>query len=1368
MEIMVNNKKMVGLMDTGSQVSIISENLFHTLFNPEELDPARHHYNLTALNGTPMPYLGIVRTKANIGEGDFDTILFIQRNLDVRHDFLIGMNIINKLNVFEAATPVEEKAAFIKYSGSSPTLIPANSSKIISAHCRDNITTSQLVEPINTGPAGLIVLTALVTPVKGQIKVSVMNPTDEDIIIQPKRRIGIVNSARVARVSVVETNLGEEINPETEFNWDELDVTELSQEQAETLRSLLKKNRDCFAMNQDELGLCNLFQHRITLTTDVPIAQPYRRIPQSQLQEVREHLDTLLKNDIIQPSFSPYAAPIVIVRKKDGSIRMCCDYRALNSKTIKDAYPLPRMEECIDCLAGAKFFSTLDLASGYHQTAMHPDDQHKTAFTTPFGLYSWSRLPFGLVNAPSQFSRVMQRVMSDQLFKTLVLYLDDLLIYSSDFDEQLKRLEQVFNRLREVGLKLRPDKCSFAKSSVKFLGHILTSDGLTTDPEKTRAVQDFPKPETMTSLRSFLGLCNYYRKFVPNFAKIAKPLNERLHSVKKKGKLQGWNEECDTAFQQLKDALCQTPVLGYADFDKPFILDVDASGDGLGAVLAQKIDGQTKVIAYASRGVSLSERNMKNYSSRKIELLGLKWAICDKFRNYLLGTPVTVYTDNNPLAHLKKAKLSAVEHRWVGEIAAFNITDILYRPGKENANADALSRYPVTDHTKDEGEELEYECYHVTAKHNPESLIAPSFPRPVALDTPSLVLEAISHQTLIPPLPTTQLTNGCIQATMSIPNPQNPTIPSQSNPVDTNNESPIDNVIMQQGNDPTIAAIIPFIRDGRVPSKTEKANMTNAEIALLKQKKRLRFKNQVLYRAAHSIEGETLQIILPDARKKEALRCAHELCGHQGVERSLALIKERYFWTDVTRDVTQHVKSCHRCQVAKLPPYPIHRPHGHLSANSPLEMISTDFSLMDRAEDGTETVLVITDIFSKWAMAIGVRDQTALTVCRALIENWFPIFGAPYKLHSDRGKGFEATVVHHLCHHYGVDKTKTTPYNPAGNGVTERYNRTLCQLLQCLSTEQKRKWPQYLKEVTYWYNATPHSSTGISPYMLLFGKPAPLPIDTVCDPGTCPTVPPSSAEEYLRDHLQRLNFLHCQASKRIEAGNIERDRRSNRGFDLQTGEKVLVKSHLPGRTKFNNRFKDEVHTVVAVPSPTCRYFLVRSDLSGHEFASTSSEMKKYVPEQTNPDVSVDSPGATLDDPGTSLGGSDDIPVSPDAAAAAVTPDATLGIPEDIPESPDDIPESPDDIPESPDDIPESPNDIPESLDATVEGPDVSLDNPDDAVEENPAAPGIMGSADSGNTHTQTHTPVHLSGRPRRNSRCPIKFQDYCVEIPGDF
>ena len=382
---------------------------------------------------------------------------------------------------------------FLAKTQRQPVSVPPLSTKFVEVSGVDpKVIENVCVESCKLTPSGLVLLNSLAVSKRGLTTVAVANMTEETIVVPRRTVIGVISAVQIRVVNLVEEGSGTKETSRTEKLAKLIGDADLTQNQYAQLEEFLKKNEDSFAWGDNELGFTDLLPHRITLTSDQPVAQRYRRIPPTQLQEVRDHLDVLLKKEIIKPSTSPYAAPIVIVRKKDGSIRCCCDYRRLNEVTVRDAFPLPRMDECIDALSGAKFFSTLDLASGYHQVKMHEEDRHKTAFTTPFGLYEWTRLPFGLANAPAHFSRLMQYVMHDHLFQIMLVYLDDLLVYAESFEEHLSRLQLVFNRLREVNLKLNPDKCVLMRSSVVFLGHVLSSDGLKTDPEKIRAVEEYP------------------------------------------------------------------------------------------------------------------------------------------------------------------------------------------------------------------------------------------------------------------------------------------------------------------------------------------------------------------------------------------------------------------------------------------------------------------------------------------------------------------------------------------------------------------------------------------------------------------------------------------------------------------------------------------------------------------------------------------------------------------------------------------------------------------------------------------------------------------------------------------------------------
>ena len=386
------------------------------------------------------------------------------------------------------------------------------------------------------------------------------------------------------------------------------------------------------------------------------------------LGEVGKCLDTWLRQGIIRPSQSPYASQVVIVRKKTGEIRLCVDYRKLISITVRDAFPLPRIDEALQAVHSSNWFSSFDLAQGYLQLVMDESDIKKTAFRAgSMGLYEFTHMPFGLSNAGSSFCPLMEQCLGDQQFVTLLLYLDDICIFAPTIDKMLDRIELVFNRLKQFNLKIKPKKCQFFDTSILFLGHILSAKGISVNPEKVEKVRTWPVPKNIKEVQSFLGLASYYRRFIDKFAEKARCLHElvgptsnkhRKARAKKEAttvtqtepRIFEWMTKHQEAFDALKEALSTAPVLGYPDFSREFILEIDASLNGLGAILSQQgKDGQIHVIAYASRSLCPSERSMRNYSSAKLELLALKWAVTEKFRDYLLGSWFQVYMDNNPL-----------------------------------------------------------------------------------------------------------------------------------------------------------------------------------------------------------------------------------------------------------------------------------------------------------------------------------------------------------------------------------------------------------------------------------------------------------------------------------------------------------------------------------------------------------------------------------------------------------------------------------------------------------------------------------------------------------------------------------------------
>lgn len=380
-------------------------------------------------------------------------------------------------------------------SGKQPVHIPAGSVAMVAMTGRraKHREDTALIEPIaGPLPGGLLVVNTLTKPTAGQMFARVVNLKDEDVWLSPRTRIGVFHVAdhvqnpkhkvEISRISVNEAEVTLNSDKARQVNAAScpVDLTDVNctPKEKEELRQLLLKHADVFIQEGDELGYTETYKQRIPTTDDVPVSQPFRRIPPTQYQEVKDHIQKLLEDDIVQESHSPYASPVVIVRKKDGSMRLCVDYRRLNAKTVRDVFPLPRIEESLDAVGNAKWFSTLDLASGFNQVAMDPADRHKTAFITPFGLYEYNRMPFGLTNAPATFSRLMQRCLNELIFQILLVYLDDIIVYSGTFKEHLDRLDRVFVRLKEHGLKLKPTKCCFLRERVTYVGHQLSADGV--------------------------------------------------------------------------------------------------------------------------------------------------------------------------------------------------------------------------------------------------------------------------------------------------------------------------------------------------------------------------------------------------------------------------------------------------------------------------------------------------------------------------------------------------------------------------------------------------------------------------------------------------------------------------------------------------------------------------------------------------------------------------------------------------------------------------------------------------------------------------------------------------------------------------
>ncbi|MEM7281681.1 MAG: reverse transcriptase family protein [Pseudomonadota bacterium] len=646
-------------------------------------DPDVEH-KITAVNGQEVEFIGVAEVDIYMHPR-----LTIKRKANVAklpsQEFIIGRDILSQFGKFEFDFQFRQ----FKVGGVTILFAPKCASEVpaevflvedleipartqvvvpcgITTHSRRR---DMLFVPRELGNAyqGSAIASALVHPTSSIIPVCFLNAGFRPQLLHENTTVGLLRSVAqsdtVKRLGTLraETNsslLRDSIcttsdrshSTKQQLNSIKLRKTlnltdaDLTSKQKEQLLDLLVQNVDTFAFDDRDLGSCPLVQHEIVTGDAAPIRQRPYRVPMHQRQIIKQHIDEMLKADVIRPSISPWASPVVLVKKKDGKDRFWVDYRKLNNVTKKDVSPLPRIDEILDVLGRARFFSTLDLRAGYWQIPVAPQDREKTAFVTYEGMFEFNKLPFGLCNAPATFQRLMEIVLAGLNWLTCAVYMDDILVFSVSFEDHLRDVQNVINTIRSAGLKFKPEKCQFARASIKFLGHVVTPSGIRPDPEKLVAVRGMPDPKNKDEVRSFLGLASYYRRFVRDFAQIADP----LHKLLKKNADFKWAEQHSNAVGTLKDKLLSAPILHYPDFSKLFTLFTDASGVGIGAVLAQDTDGQDHPIAYISRALKKSERN---YPPIEWEALAVVWAI-RQFRHYLYGRRFIVITDHAPLRWL--------------------------------------------------------------------------------------------------------------------------------------------------------------------------------------------------------------------------------------------------------------------------------------------------------------------------------------------------------------------------------------------------------------------------------------------------------------------------------------------------------------------------------------------------------------------------------------------------------------------------------------------------------------------------------------------------------------------------------------------
>ena len=658
-----------------------------------------------------------------------------------------------------------------------------------------------------------------------------------------------------------------------------------------------------------------------------------------------------------------------------------------------------------------------------------------------------------------------------------------------------------------------------------------------------------------------------------DFAQITGPLTDILATGERaKKKLsrnrnisEKWTEACESAFEQIKMKLINTPVLGFPDFQEPFCLEVDASLQGFGAILFQQQNGKKVVIGYASRRLRKHERTMKSYSSMKLEFLSLHWAVTHKFRQYLYGSTFVIKTDSHPLSRILKSRQTAADMSKLSELSDFNFT-IEYRTGISNKAADALSRNPEEDTSNSD---IEEDNHTVNTQHE---LLR--------------IVDDLQHTLSLPSMLITAM-DGHVQTksvVAAIEEVQISSVPDLSP----------EHLLTLQMDDPIISKMVQCVTQCKKPTRYELRMETPQFRKLSAKWKQLVLTDGLLYRNTIINGLPTKVLVLPQSIRSIILRQLHDFSGHQGVERTIEIVRSRCYWPTLAKDIEVYCKNCERCRVAKEPTPKQKTLMTHIIAKRPLEIVALDFTLLDKSTSGVENVLVMTDVFTKYTVAISTKDQTAKTVSRVFVKEWIQKLGIPERIHSDQGRSFENSVVQQLCKMYEIKKSKTSPYYPQGNSQVERFNRSLHNLLRTLSHEQKMKWPDHLQELVFAYNCTPHSTTGYAPYFLFFGRTPRLPVDNllaVTETGT------RNRDEWVELHHHRMQDAIRRANAKTSKKAAERKKRHDKSakpLNLETGSKVLIRNRVSGRNKIQDIWKSTPYKVIGqVSGNSNAYFLER-------------------------------------------------------------------------------------------------------------------------------------------------------------------------------
>jgi len=924
---------------------------------------------------------------------------------------------------------------------------------------------------------------------------------------------------------------GQKTLPDEDWR-DRIDLSHLEDEKfKKRVMDMLEKHAPVF---EGKLGTIESTEHRIHLKpgTQPVRMQPYRAGPEKR-EKIREQIEYQLAAGVIEPAQTEWSTPVLLAPKKDGNQRFCIDFRRLNAATIPDTYPLPRMDDCIDSLSEANVFTLLDALWGYWQIPLAECDRDKTTFTSHLGTYRCLRMPFGLRNAPLTFQRALDIILSGVRWRICLVYIDDVIVFSKNHEEHIEHLDEVLTLLQEAGIKLKLKKCFFFRDEVEYLGFRIRPGTLSASPDaKARAAINIATfPTTSTQMKSFLGCCNVYRRFIKGFAKVSTPLTDML----KKDSGTEWGDDLvptesqRKAFETLKEALVTPPILALPKRGRPYMVDCDASAYAVGAVLLQQQDEKDEkswaTIGYYSKTLTKEQRN---YSASERECYAVVWSTLT-LRPYLEGSHFKVRTDHNALKWMLTLNdPSGRLMRWRLRLMEYDY-EIVYRPGLKHQVPDALSRLPRPDSQPEDEVDDELPTYvetveqaraltaAVTRRQTRQSAVAEAPIDDVGPSThdaaPPVSVPAASRpgtsQSAGDPVTKPLVRQGRLARTRdhTWKDTSHLPLPDEDDEDDTYDlvADARDALLAGKYDQETEAHCGRSLDDTPLPSpltlpeiieeKEKDEFCTGILTSQVGRKGSLFFEDDsgILCRR-HPREEELTQIVLPKSLRHRVLRLAHyhPLAGHPGHTRLQKRLRRTYYWPQMAADAAHTVRECIPCSKNRLRLLKQAGAMRLFRAVKPLEDLAIDIlGPLPKSTKGYTFILVITDRFTKLTQAVPLRSIKALDVSIALVNEWIFKYGAPKRLLSDNGSQFISDLFSRVCSMLYVRNALTMTYHPQTNGQTERFNRSLAAMLRCYVEDHPHDWCDYVRALTYAYNTSVHRGIDAAPFDLVLSRSPP-------------------------------------------------------------------------------------------------------------------------------------------------------------------------------------------------------------------------------------------------------------------------------------